>query len=84
MAIRHGSIVWQRLTCLERFDDSENALSPVVYENGAEKSVFPHLPFAKFALERLFAHVCPPMDGKCPGNGESLSAARVVARIRLC
>jgi len=72
--------VWQRLTCLERFDDSENALSPVVYQNGAEKGSFSHLPFAIFALERLFAYVCPPVDGKCAGNGEGLSAARV----RLC
>ena len=54
-----------------------------VYQIGAEKSLFPHLPFAIFALEGFFAHVCPPVDGKCPSDGEGLSTTRVVARIRL-
>jgi hypothetical protein len=39
------------------------------------------LPFAVSTLERLQAHVCSPMDGKCPGDGESFSTAWEVACI---
>jgi hypothetical protein len=55
----------------------------VVYQIGTE-NLFPYVPFAIFALERLFAHMRPPVNGKRPSYGESLSAARIVARIRLC
>ncbi len=54
------------------------------YQIGAEMRWwvrFCALPFAVRALERLQAHVCSPVDGKCPGNCESLSTAREVARI---
>ena len=72
----------KRLTCLERFDDSENALSRIVYQIGAGmRDVILCLPVAVTALERLQAHMRSPVDGKCPSNRESLSTAGKVACI---
>ena len=68
---------------MERFDDSEKALSWIFYQIGTsmgESSLC--LPFAVSTLKRLQANVRSPVDGKCPGDGESFSTAWKLACIR--
>ena len=68
------------LTCLERLDDSENALIHGFIRYFLVLAV-QYVPLAVFTLERFQTHVRSPMYRKSSGYGKSLSAARDIAQI---